>query len=158
MANSDLNGNENILVKVDQNNLIYIDPNSVVNDGIVEPRGTNPENFVYYINLEADLVPRTILNSANDGGGTLTSIARGTLNLLENKNNDYLDTSWTDTYVYDAIKDGTSVNDKSVIADSSGQGFGITSVSIDVKGTNFIPSITMTFVCKLQPVLTNHHK
>lgn len=146
MGNRDLNGNENILVKVDQNNLIYIDPNSVVNDGVIEPRGTNPENFVYYINLEADLVPRTILNSANDGGGTLTSIARGTLNLLENKNNDYLDTSWTDTYVYDAIKDGDSVNDKSVIADSSGQGFGVTSVSIDVKGSNFIPSITMTFV------------
>lgn len=146
MAKSDLSGNENILVKVDQNNLIYIDPNSVVNDGYIEPRGTNAENFVYYINLEADLVPRSVLNSDNNGGGTLTSIAKGTLNLLENKNGEYLDTSWTDSYVYESLKEGTVEKDKSKISDSSGQAFGIKSVSIDVKGTNFIPSVTISFV------------
>ena len=38
MANNDLTNNEKILVKVDQNNLILIDPNSTVSNGIVEPR------------------------------------------------------------------------------------------------------------------------
>ena len=54
MANNDLTNNEKILVKVDQNNLILIDPNSTVSDGIVEPRGTNAENYVYYVNLIFD--------------------------------------------------------------------------------------------------------
>ena len=41
MAKNDTTNSENILVKVNQNNLVYIDPNSVVSDGIVEPRSTN---------------------------------------------------------------------------------------------------------------------
>ena len=61
MANNKLNSGENILVKVDQNNLIYIDPNSVVNNGVVEERGVKQENLVMYVNLEADLIPRTTL-------------------------------------------------------------------------------------------------
>lgn len=149
MAKNELNGSENILVKVDQNNLIYIDPNSVVTDGFVEPRGTNAENFVYYINLEADLIPRTILNTANSvEGSTLTSIANGTLNLLQNKDSDYLDTSWTNTYNYETIEAGKEIDktNTSPISDASGQGFGMTSVAIDVKGTNFIPSVSIQFV------------
>ena len=47
MAKNDTTNSENILVKVNQNNLVYIDPNSVVSDGIVEPRSTNHENLVY---------------------------------------------------------------------------------------------------------------
>ncbi len=43
MGNSDLSNSENILVKVDQNNLIYVDPNSVVDaDGSIQPRGLKP--------------------------------------------------------------------------------------------------------------------
>ena len=72
MAKNDITNNENILVKVDQNNLVFIDPNSVLEDGVVKPRGTNQETFVYYVNLEADLVPRTKLNMGNAGGGELT--------------------------------------------------------------------------------------
>ena len=52
MGNNELNQTENILVKVDSNNLIYIDPNSVVNaDNQVEPRGVQHENLVMYLNL-----------------------------------------------------------------------------------------------------------
>ena len=46
MANSKINEHEEILVKVDQNNLIYVDPNSVVVDGQIEPRGIKHENLV----------------------------------------------------------------------------------------------------------------
>ena len=53
MANNNLTGNEDILVKVDQNNLIYIDPNTVVdNEGNVQPRAILQENLVTYVNLD----------------------------------------------------------------------------------------------------------
>lgn len=140
MGNKDLSNNENILVKVDQNNLILIDPNSTVSNGIVEPRGTNAENYVYYVNLEADLVPRTTLVSGESN--TLSSVAEGTLNFLQNKNSDYLDTKWTDTYnprVDSEFK-------RADIIDDSGQAFGIQSIDIQVRGTNFVPKVTIKFV------------
>jgi len=141
MANNDLINNENILVKVDQNNLILIDPNSTVSNGIVEPRGTNAENFVYYVNLEADLIPRSVLVSGNNSN-TLSSVAEGTLNFLQNKNSDYLDTKWTDTY-----NPRTDAEFKrSDIIDDSGQSFGIQSIDIQVRGTNFVPKVTIKFV------------
>jgi len=151
MAKNDITNNENILVKVDQNNLVFIDPNSVLEDGVVKPRGTNQENFVYYVNLEADLVPRTKLNMENAGGGELTSIARGTLNLLQNKNSEYLDTSWTDVYTNQPEqrkdKEGKPIEGlfKPNI-DSSAQSFGMSSVNIIVKGANFIPVVNINFI------------
>ena len=66
MANSKLNDGENILVKVDVNNLVFVDPNSVQNGDKVEPRGFKQENLVMFVNLEADLVPRSILTSSGD--------------------------------------------------------------------------------------------
>lgn len=155
MANNKLNGNENILVKVDQNNLIYIDPNSVVNNGIVEERGLKQENLVMYVNLEADLIPRTTLVDSGSTS-TLTSIAKGTLNLLKPTTGDY-DTSWTNAYngkdepVLE--KDGNGdlkptgqININSAGYDGTAQSFGIESVNINIKGANFIPQVNINFV------------
>ena len=99
-SNNDLTNSENILVKVDQNNLMYIDPNSVVdNDGNIQPRGVKQENLVMYANLEADIIPRTTL-VAKEQGSTLVSIAKGELNFLKNQTGDgNFDTSWTDSFV-----------------------------------------------------------
>ncbi len=146
MAKNDTTNSENILVKVNQNNLVYIDPNSVVSDGIIEPRSTNHENLVYYINLEADLVPRTTLNSSNGSGGKLTSVAKGTLNLLQNKDGEYLDTKWTDVYTEQPTKDPKKEGIYEPNDDASGQSFGMTSVSIEVKGVNFVPVVNISFV------------
>ena len=146
MAKNDTTNSENILVKVNQNNLVYIDPNSVVSDGIIEPRSTNHENLVYYINLEADLVPRTTLNSSNGSGGKLTSVAKGTLNLLQNKDGEYLDTKWTDVYTEQPTKDPKQEGIYEPNDDASGQSFGMTSVSIEVKGVNFVPVVNISFV------------
>ena len=46
-----------ILVKVDQNNLIYIDTDTVVSNGEIIQRQVDPENLVIYVNLEADIIP-----------------------------------------------------------------------------------------------------
>lgn len=144
MANNKLNDNENILIKVDQNNLIYVDPNSVVVDGEVQSRNVKQENLVMYVNLEADLIPRTVLNS-EDEQSTLVSVARGTLNLLRPKSGEY-DSSWTESYVGRDMmsSDGTSVSTQKY--DESAQAFGIESVSIDIKGGNFIPQVNINFI------------
>lgn len=148
--NKDLSSSENIYVKVDQNNLVYIDPNSIVDNGKVEPRGIKQENLAMYVNLEADLVPRTTLISDNNVN-TLTEIAKGNLNFLKNQTGDgNFDTTWTDSFVgknttpggeTKSVTGGELVND-----DPSGQTFGIDSINITVRGANFIPRVEITFI------------
>ena len=45
MANNDIH------VKIDHNNLIYVDPNSVISNNTVIPRTIEQENLVMYVNL-----------------------------------------------------------------------------------------------------------
>ena len=158
MGNNDLTSSENILVKVDQNNLMYIDPNSVVVDGSVEPRGIKQENLVMYVNLEADLIPRSTLIATNDKN-TLLSIAKGTLNFLKNNDGGDYDTTWTNSYLQteekttkvnlgtlSGFKDITIPTGEFYQNDKTGQSFGIDSVSIQVKGANFIPQVDINFI------------
>lgn len=145
MANKDLKNNENILVKVDQNNLIYIDPNSVMVDGEVLPRLVNHENLVMYVNLEADIVPRSTLVSSNDNN-TLTSIAKGTFNMLSTQNGNDFNTDWTESYLQNPKFDENLNLVKKNNSDESGQSFGIENISIVVKGINTIPVVTINFV------------
>ena len=99
MENNKITNNENIHVKVDQNNLIYIDPNSSIdNQGNISPRNIEIEKLVMYVNLEADIVPRSILSSDNQTN-TLTSIAKGTLNFLKNGDGEDYNTSWTNSFL-----------------------------------------------------------
>lgn len=146
MANNNLTGNEDILVKVDQNNLIYIDPNSVVdNNGDVQPRAILQENLVTYVNLEADIIPRTILASSNEKL-TMTSIAKGTLTFLGNNGADY-DTTWTDTYLNTNESSDRSDNiNNSTPTNKSSQSLGIQSINILVKGANFVPQVNISFI------------
>ena len=144
MANNKLNNNENILIKVDQNNLIYVDPNSVVVNGEVQARNVKQENLVMYVNLEADLIPRTILTS-DDKESTMTSVSKGTFNLLKPQSGTF-DTSWTNAYngTDIPISNQTLVlNNKN---DTTAQSFGIDSITINIKGGNFIPQININFI------------
>ena len=148
--NKDYSDSENILVKVDQNNLIYVDPNSVIDSkGEIHPRGFKQENLVMYVNLEADLIPRTVLITDNDKGNTLTQIASGNLNFLKNATGDgNFDTTWTEAFVPKPIQ-GQESNYKdgeNQFKDTSGQSFGIDSISISIKGANFVPSVNISFV------------
>lgn len=144
MGNNDLSNNEKILVKVDQNNLVYIDPNSVVQNGEVQPRNVKQENLVMYVNLEADLVPRSTLIS-DDTKTTLTSIAKGQLNFLSSQTEDRnLTTNWTNSYLNK--KPNPNKADTFYQSDETGESFGIDSVSILVKGANFIPQVNITFI------------
>jgi len=134
------NNNEEILIKLDENNLIHIDPNTVLKNGKIEPRSIKQEELVMYVNLEADLIPRsTFLTEKNQT--TLRSVAKGTLNLLNNKNSNVLDTSWTDSF-FEYKNNG----DEFYQNDNSSQSFGITNISINILGGSFIPKVTITFV------------
>ena len=151
MANSKINEHEDILIKVDQNNLIYVDPNSVVVDGQVEARGINQENLVTYVNLEADLVPRTTLIDTGDKS-SMTSIASGTLNFMKKNGGDDYDTKWTESFNY-GTPGGTDLKDALVgffgakkQNDDTAQTFGIDSININIKGGGFIPQININFI------------
>ena len=147
MGNNNLSNSEDIYVKVDQNNLIYIDPNTVINGrGEILDRGLEQEKLVMYVNLEADLVPRSILAADNDSN-TLTNIAKGTLNIMGNQNGKDFDTTWTEAY--SEVKDNTSTKNITgdfFQSDDSGQSFGIDSISINVKGYNAIPQVQINFI------------
>ena len=143
-----INNSEYIHIKVDQNNLIYIDPNSVIDsDGNIKPRNLQAENLVMYVNLEADVVPRSVLASTNEKN-TLTSLASGTLNFLRNNNGGDYDTTWTDSYLSSKEKkDSNGIPTGDFFAsDNSGQSFGIESITIQIKGFNAIPNINIKFV------------
>lgn len=147
MVNKDTNSNAKILVKVDQNNLVYVDPNSVIKDGIVEPRNIDQEKLVMYVNLEADLVPRSYLLADTDNPRYVSIVSR-MFNLLTPQNGTDLDTSWTDAYnpTPQKNKDTTLIFDKNDFHDSTGQAFGIESINIAIKGGNFIPQININFI------------
>jgi hypothetical protein len=151
MANNKINEREDILIKVDQNNLIYVDPNSVVVDGQVEPRGIKQENLVTFVNLEADLVPRTTLIS-DQGKSTMTSIASGTLNFMKKNGGGDYDGTWTDSFYNSHEKmvkndSGDSVGTGQFFQnDDTAQTFGIDSININIKGGGFIPQVNINFI------------
>jgi hypothetical protein len=139
MGNKDFSNSENIHIKVDENNLFYIDPNTIVVDGKIQPRLVKHENLVMYVNLEADIIPRSRLSIGDSS--TITSIANGSFNMLRSQtsgDNKELTSDWTESY--------TPKNDKLNINDGTGQSFGMTNINIIVKGANFIPQIDITFV------------
>jgi hypothetical protein len=145
MGNNDINKTENILIKVDDNNIIYIDPNSVVNNNTVEQRDVPAENLVVYVNLEADLIPRTVLaiDSQTGTASTPTTIASGKVNFLRNATGNDLDTSWTEAFLTPKefkTKQGSFFQE----FDASAQTFGIDSINISVKGFT-VPNVTINF-------------
>ena len=148
MVKNNVTNTENIHVKVDQNNLIYIDPNSSIDgEGNISPRNVQAEKLVMYANLEADIIPRSILVSDNQTN-TLTSIASGTLNFLKNQDGQDYDTTWTDSFLNtQQKKDGKGEPTGEFFqSDKTGQSFGIESISIKILGFNAIPQVTVNFV------------
>lgn len=135
--------NNDIYVKVDHNNLIYVDPNSVVIGNQVKPRTIEQENLVMYVNLEADMISRSFLfaNTTNSNDkGKMSHIAGGKLNFLKKQSGQDFSTEWTDVFT-ESKQSGGSMD-----IDITGQSFGIKDINIVVKGANFIPQIVINFV------------
>jgi len=163
MANNSIGENENILVRVDQQNIVHVDPNSILTqDGEIKSRLVDHENLITYVNLEADLVPRSILFAENDQN-SLLSIASGTFNMMRNQGDkdmfeNNFDSDWTNVFVPDTeetlakknakIKQETGKEGtlKNFSYDPSAQTFGIESMQISVKGAGGIPQVSINFL------------
>ena len=156
MANDKIGQGENIHVKIDQNNIVFIDPNSVVEGRDILPRNVKQEELVMYVNLEADLIERTTLSVSKTKEGQyegkgLLSIAKGTMNFLKSNGGRDYDTNWTDAYF--KYKEGDKVKDENgnysqtfFQNDATAQSFGIESVNINILGANYIPRVEINFV------------
>ena len=123
MATNSISENENILVRVDQQNIVHIDPNSILtSDGEIKSRLVDHENLVTYVNLEADLVPRSIL-FADKAENSLLSVASGTFNMMRNQGDkspfeNNFDSNWTETFnpaLTKKDKDGNEIKDKTIL-------------------------------------------
>ena len=151
MGNNNINQNENILVVVDQQNIVHIDPNTVLSQsGELQPRLVDHENLVMYVNLEAELIPRSIFYSESQKT-TLTSLASGNFNVMRNQgdNNEFennFDTNWTETFVSNDNIGTSRTSGENVTYDPTSQTFGIESIQIVVKGASNIPQVSINFV------------
>lgn len=154
----------NILVEFDYNNIIVVDPNKTIDAlGNVRERLVDPEKLVMFVNLEAQVLPRTKLAVGGSPEDRNRTLSVASINFLRPTEGPYL----TDSY-YDELtgkdttnmlgqnqmrkeiidpKDGTkpyqkmSVNAPGQKATDNGL-LGITSINIKTN-TSFIPTVTM---------------
>ena len=91
-----VNEQGDIKVIYDYQNVIYIDPNKIVNsDGSVNDRGVKPEDFVMYANLETKLIPRTKLLVGTNIKDDIRTISLASINFLKpNTKDDFFTSSF----------------------------------------------------------------
>jgi len=88
-----------IYIQKEQGNLMVIDPNKVYDENqLPVDRYIPQEDLVYYVNLEANPVPRSILDLGADNDSVKTTVAYGKVNYLGPNEGAPLDTSWTDDF------------------------------------------------------------
>lgn len=94
----------NILVVLDENNIIVVDPNKTVDDfGKVKERLVDHESLVMYANLECDVVPRTKLAVGGNPADRLQTISVAKMNFLKPTKNSFLGSGY-----YDELTGGNS--------------------------------------------------
>jgi len=151
----------NILVEFDYNNVIVVDPNKTIDDfGNIEERLVDHESLVMYVNLEADVVPRTKLAVGGSPEDRIRTISVAKMNFLKPTKNAYLGTGYYDEItgqnstefkgtnqqleIGQQPKNGdkpyiqnTVVNEKDIIDNGL---LGITSINIQTN-SSFIPTV-----------------
>ena len=135
------------------NNLVVVDPNKIVVNGVVKDRLVDQEDMVMYANLTATIYPRSkvISGSQNQGDRIIVDIFDGELNFLKPKNSDFLNSDWTEAFT------NPDVNKKVKKVDDDGttigvttqntldfQGFGITSINVKLN-SSYIPQVSINF-------------
>jgi len=153
----------NILVDFDYNNLIVVDPNKTIDSfGKIRERIIDHENLVMYVNLEAEVIPRTKLSVGGSPEDRIRTISVAKINFLKPTKNSYLGAGYYDEltgknstkyqginqpkqvpinpgfgekpYVINTVADETNIIDTGLL--------GITNISIKTS-TSFIPSVTI---------------
>ena len=97
VGNVQADNSGNILVELDENNIIVVDPNKTIDDfGNIRERLVDHENLVMYANLECDVIPRTKLAVGGDPNNRLQTISVAKLNFLKPTKNSYLGSGYYD--------------------------------------------------------------
>ena len=97
VGNVQADNSGNILVVLDENNIIVVDPNKTVDDfGNIRERLVDHENLVMYANLQCDVVPRTKLAVGGNPGDRLQTISVAKMNFLKPTKNSYLGSGYYD--------------------------------------------------------------
>ena len=92
-----VDNDENILVEFDYQNIVLVDPNKTIDSqGNVKERLLKHENLVYYVNLEATLLPRTRLAVNDNGNLNNQKISIATVNFLKPGDDTFLSNEYLD--------------------------------------------------------------
>jgi len=165
MADNFLSDNSgNILVEFDYNNIIIVDPNKTIDGrGNVQDRLVDHENLVMFVNLEAEVLPRTKLAVGGSPQDVATTVSIAKINFLASNNKgNYLTTQYYDELTGLNTNKGTGQNQitetfmsepnqkipyvKRTVVTNGIDGsldnglLGITSINVRL-GTSFIPSV-----------------
>ena len=163
VGNLQADNSGNILVDFDYQNLIVVDPNKTIDSfGNIRERIVDHENLVMFVNLEAEVIPRTKLAVGGSPEDRIRTISVAKINFLKPTKNSYLGTGYYDDltgenstkyqavnqpkqvpinpgngekpYIINTVADETNVIDTGLL--------GITSISIKTS-TSFIPSVSI---------------
>ena len=150
-----------ILVELDVNNIIVVDPNKTIdNFGNIRERLVDHENLVMYANLECDVVPRTKLAVGGNPADRLQTISVAKMNFLKPTKNSYLGSGYYDELTGGNVTKFSSENQKSELPPESNNGnkayvsetpdrqreiidtglLGITSINV-VTNASFVPQV-----------------
>ena len=171
MADNKFYGNQKVFTDSDFENITIVDPNKIVNeDGTVEERLVNHENLMMYANLEARVIPRTKLAAGTSYSNSIKTVGVGQLdvNFLKGKQNKdlkvetnnanlnnanksgknptYMDTSWTDQFLFAERKTAQEIDT---------QLLGITRISIKMNSA-YVPQVTIEMTDIQGRVLFEH--
>jgi hypothetical protein len=156
-----VDNNEKILVEVDYDNIVLIDPNKVIgNDGKSQERLVKQEDLVMYANLEAIFIPRTKYNigSAQDDTVQPVTIATnnfGAINFLNPGSEGFFTTEWSDEITGKDTLKNQGTNQLKQVIDTSGA-FYLKQKVINVKDTQTlgITNIVVDNNASQTPVVT----
>jgi hypothetical protein len=89
--------NGDILVEFDYNNIIVVDPNKTINsEGKIQERLVDHESLVMYVNLEADVLPRTKLAVGASPEDRIKTISVAKMNFLKPTKESFLGVGYYD--------------------------------------------------------------
>ena len=112
---------QTIHVQTEEGNLVVIDPNKTDSvDGVTSDRYVSQEDLIYFVNLEADVSPRSVLDLGATINPNRKTVASGTVNYLGPNNGKSMDTRWTEDFTQSTSNNNVDgpVNTKTVINES----------------------------------------
>lgn len=151
-----------ILVEFDYNNIIVVDPNKTIDSQKnIRERIVDHENLVMYVNLEAEVLPRTKLAVGGSPKDRIRTISAQKMNFLKPTKDTFLSTGYYDELTGRNATQFQAQNQPKAVYNTDSQGelyqrstvadeqnvldnglLGITSVEVTTN-TSFVPSVRM---------------